>query len=87
MTSSEQNEASKPREAHVKALRLCAGVLALFVLANVPSVALTMTSLRFLNYFFYINCIGNPVVYYMFNEKFRDEVNDLVAKVKSKIKP
>ena len=85
MSTSEQNEANKPREAHIKALRLYAGVLGLFVLSNVPNTCHVFTGIRFLNYFFYTNCIGNPVVYYMFNEKFRNDVNELATKLKHKI--
>ena len=87
MTNSEQNEANKPMEAHIKALRLCGGVLALFILAFVPNVILTITEIRALNYFYYFNHVGNPLVYYLFNERFRNDVTDIIEKLKSKIKP
>ena len=85
LTSSQQKEANKPREVHIKALRLYVAVLALFVLSNVPNVFHMLTGFRFLNYFFYVNCIGNPVVYYIFNEKFRNDFNDLFKKLKRKL--
>ena len=73
MTNTEQNDANKPMEAHIKALRLCGGVLALFILSFVPNTFLSVTGIRSLNYFYYFNHVGNPVVYYIFNEKFRND--------------
>ena len=75
-----------PTEAHIKALRLYVGVLFLFVLAYVPSIIHIVTGIRGLSYFFYINCVGNPVVYYMFNEKFGNDVRELVTKLKEKMR-
>ena len=73
MTNTEQNDANKPMEAHIKALRLCGSVLALFILSFVPNTFLSVTGIRSLNYFYYFNHVGSPVVYYIFNEKFRND--------------
>ena len=87
IVNAKEKSVNQTREAHIKALRLYIGVLGLFVLANAPVVALVITArVRSLNYFLYFNCIGNPVVYYMFNEKFRNNVVALIAKLTGKFK-
>ena len=77
----EHAQVSKKRSAHVKTLRLCAGVLALFLISFVPNIFVGITDIRILAYFFFVNNIGNPVVYYVLNDQFRNKVNKLAARL------
>ena len=75
------SKANQIRAAHVKALRLYAAVLALFVIAYVPTSIGGLIDERRLHYLFMLNGIGNPVVYYMLNDEFRNEVKKLAQKL------
>ena len=75
-------QASQTRAAHIKTLRLYVGVLCLFIASYVPNIIVGITGIHVLIYFFFVNNIGNPVVYYILNEEFQNEVKKLVVKIK-----
>ena len=84
-TTNQQSEANKTRAVHIKTLRLYFGILVLFIIAYVPNLVQSINHNRSLTYFYFFNSIGNPFVYYAFNDKFRNKVKDLAKNVKNKI--
>ena len=87
ITSQQKAEANDTRAAHVKTLRLYSAVMGLFALAYIPNLIQGVTHDRSLTYFYSFNSIANPLIYYVFNEKFREDVKELASKLKHKIKP
>ena len=71
------SEGQQRRGHHVKTLKIYVGVLVLY-LATVIPVALLAANINsthlWVAYVYYINNIGNPFIYYAFNDRFRDEV-------------
>ena len=84
-TTNQQSEANKTRAVHIKTLKLYSGILVLFFITYVPNLVQAITHNRSLTYFYFFNSIGNPFIYYAFNDKFRNEVRDLVRKLKSQL--
>ena len=63
---------------HVRALKIYAAILLQFVMATLASSVMTVIFVeRWALYFFYINHIGNPVIYYCFVPKFREGVKEI----------
>ena len=56
------------------------GDMPLFIASFIPPVARVVLDVRtettWMGYFYYVNTIGNPVIYYAFNDKFRDKVKE-----------
>ena len=60
---------------HVRAMKIYTAILLQFLLASIVSqLVITVFGQLWMVYFFYINHIGNPVIYYCFVPKFREGV-------------
>ena len=61
---------------HVKTLKIYVAILVLFLATVIPVAILSRNTNanRWIVYIYYINNIGNPFIYYVFNDRFRDEV-------------
>ena len=60
-------------------------VLALFLASFLPIIALALgaqSNYPWLGYFYHLNNVGNPVIYYAFSDKFREEVKAILSRVK-----
>ena len=66
----------KTNSMHVQALKIYTAVLLQFLLSNLLVVsAIVLCGKRWMLYFFFINHIGNPVIYYCFVGKFREGIH------------
>ena len=80
------SETQQRTKHHVKTLKLYVAVLALFLVTFVTAMILSLGDSKlnmkysWLSYIYYFNSIGNPFIYYIFNEKFRDDVKLLFGK-------
>ena len=83
-TTSNASEAATSASKTNKILKLYLGILALFIITNVPIVVSAILDEDSIVYLFYLNSIGNGVIIYLFNTKFRTEVKNLFAKLKTK---
>ena len=60
---------------HVRALKIYTAILLQFMFASVvTNVGVTVFDYRWMCYFYFVNHIGNPVIYYCFVPKFREGV-------------
>ena len=68
---------AKKRRIHVEAMKIYTAILLQFLLASIVStVGIVIFKKIWMGYFFYINHIGNPVIYYCFVPKFREGVKE-----------
>ena len=70
---------------HKKIIKMYFAVLALFLVSFLPMIGLAVGAGKtapWLAYFHHLNNVGNPVIYYAFNEKFREEVKAILSGVK-----
>ena len=65
---------------HIKASKILGSISLLFVFGYVSLLfkAATNTSLP-VEYLYYMNYIGNPLIYYVFNKKFRKDVAEMTC--------
>ena len=86
-TATSQHHVSESQERakyHVKTLKIYVAILVLYLFSSVPSLLVLASDYdddadyRWVGYLYYINNIGNPVIYYAFNDKFRQEVKTLL---------
>ena len=67
---------------HVQALKIYMAILLQFLLANAISlVGISVFGQLWMAYFFYINHIGNPLIYYVFVPKFRESTKAAVCEL------
>ena len=68
---------------HLKTMKLYVAILALFVASFIPPmlrIALDFSDdTAWLGYIYHVNNIGHPVIYYVFNDSFRDKVNETLT--------
>ena len=74
------SESQQRTKHHIKTLKLYVAVLTLYLLAFFSTTLVAVDQVLSLNntwvvYIYYFNSIGNPFIYYVFIEKFRDDVN------------
>ena len=81
----QSNETKKRRASHAKILKLYGGVVGLFVFTHIPIVLSTILYMKTVVYLFYINNIGNAFIIYIFNDSFRNDVNQLLGNLKKRL--
>ena len=64
----------KQSQMHVKALKIYTAILLQFMISTIICAVGINVKQMWAYYFFYINHIGNPVIYYCFVPKFREGV-------------
>ena len=70
---------------HKKIIKMYFAVVALFLVSFLPIIVLavfTQESNTWLSYFYHLNNVGNPVIYYAFSDKFREEVKAILSRFK-----
>ena len=68
---------TKKRQLHIQALMIYSAILLQFVLATmISSVGIVLFKQRWMVYIYFLNHIGNPVIYYSFVPKFREGVKE-----------
>ena len=75
------SETQQRTKHHVKTLKLYVAVLALYLMTFISTTIATADLLQtypWVLYLYYVNSVGNPFLYYMFNDKFRSDVNKMV---------
>ena len=66
---------------HVTTVKVFVGVSILFVASYIPVVVAHLTAHHIVYKFLYmINHVGNPIIYYVLNKKFRNDATDLFRK-------
>ena len=78
----------KTRARHVTTAKVFIAVVILFVLSYVPVLIVVLTGRygSFARYIYMINHIGNPIIYYTFNECFRRDTNEFVRALVAKLR-
>ena len=67
---------------HVQALKIYTAILLQFMLSTLLcTVGWVIFHERWMVYFFWINHVGNPVIYYCFVQKFREGVKESVRQL------
>ena len=66
-----------------KVMKVYLGILTLFIVTHVPIVVSSILGIHSVVYLFYLNSIGNGVIIYLCNTKFRTEVKNSFAKLKT----
>ena len=83
------SETQQRTKHHVKTLKLYVAVLVLYLFAFL-STTLVAVDLSLKNpwvvYLYYFNSIGNPFIYYVFIEKFRDDVNVMARRIVTRLR-
>ena len=79
------NDAKKRRTSHVKILKLYGGVVGLYVFTHIPVVLAALFEMKAASYLFFINNVGNAFIIYMFNDSFRNDVNQLLRNLKKRL--
>lgn len=66
---------------NLTAVRIFIALFLLLIVSYIPTIAFTtgLVNQPMLTYLYFINHTGNPIAYYVINERFRKEVNLLVA--------
>ena len=82
VTEEQSVKVIKRRSMHIQALKIYAAIFVQFVLCIVVSgVLINILKQRWTSYFFFINHICNPVIYFCFVPKFREGVCDVKRKL------
>ena len=83
------SETQQRTKHHIKTLKLYVAVLVLYLFAFL-STTLVAVDLSLKNpwvvYLYYFNSIGNPFIYYVFIEKFRDDVNVMARRIVTRLR-
>ena len=69
-------------EQHMKILKMYFAILALYLATILPVVGFALGAGPWLGYFYHLNNVGNPVIYYAFSDKFREEVKAMLSRFK-----
>ena len=81
------SESQERTKYHVKTMRIYIAVLVLFLATLIPPTIITISmadvQYQWVGYLYYINNIGNPWIYYAFNDKFRAEVKVMLRSMRS----
>ena len=81
------SESQERTKYHVKTMRIYIAVLVLFLATLIPPTIITISmadvQYQWVGYLYYINNIGNPLIYYAFNDKFRAEVKVMLRSIVS----
>ena len=66
---------------HIKASKILGSISLLFGLGYITLIikAATYTALP-IEILHYMNYIGNPLIYYLFNDKFRKDVSEMICR-------
>ena len=80
------SESQQRTRHHIKILKLYVAILVIFLIGFLTALMLSIGNrevikrFHWLSYVYYLNSVGNPFIYYVFNDKFRSDVKQMFAK-------